>query len=189
MFSDSQGPCLVVDINGSRAKIEIHYIYDALRKIWAFSLLSTCPTTMVYRKILPEMKLAAIKLYENNPFSLNDILDCCALQSPILGYLWDIWILWFKGTSSIPISMWYIRTIPIPFYHTIPCYLIPYQVTSYHTKWLHTTIPKLSQGVWCPFSIYIYYFCRLQYWSIGCHFLWPCSSCFSSDIKLQMEAI
>ena len=25
------------------------------------------------------------------------------LQSPILGYLWGIWILWFKGTSMVPI--------------------------------------------------------------------------------------
>ena len=84
-----------------------------------------------------------------------------SLQSPILGYLWGIWILWFKGTSMVPIPMWYMRTIPIPWYHgmenpyhiplipipcyhTIPCYLIPYQMTSYHTKWPHTIIPKLS---------------------------------------------
>lgn len=27
------------------------------------------------------------------------------LQSPILGYLWGIWILWFKGTSRVPIHV------------------------------------------------------------------------------------
>jgi transposase len=35
---------------------------------------------MVYRKILPNMKLAAIRLYEKNLLSLDDILDCCGLS-------------------------------------------------------------------------------------------------------------
>ena len=48
------------------------------------------------------------------------------LQSPILGYLWGIWILWFKGTSMVPILglvyahhtntmvPWYEKPIPYP---------------------------------------------------------------------------
>ncbi|KIJ93077.1 hypothetical protein K443DRAFT_112609 [Laccaria amethystina LaAM-08-1] len=35
---------------------------------------------MVYRKILPDMKLATIRLYEKNLLSLDDILDCCGLS-------------------------------------------------------------------------------------------------------------
>ena len=40
----------------------------------------SCLTTMVYRKILPDMKLAAVKLYEKNLLSFDDILDCCGLS-------------------------------------------------------------------------------------------------------------
>ena len=40
----------------------------------------SCLTTMVYCKISPDMKLAAIKLYEKNLLSLDDILDCCGLS-------------------------------------------------------------------------------------------------------------
>ena len=118
------------------------------------------------------------------------------LQSPILGYLWGIWILWFKGTSMVPIPglvyehhtntmvPWDGKPIPYPT-HTNT--MLPYHTMSSHTIPYHHT--KLSQGVWGPFSKYINYFCRLQYWSIGCHFLWRGSSCFFWDIKLQMEAI
>ena len=112
-----------------------------------------------------------------------------ALQSPILGYLWGIWILWFKGTSMVPIPRvvyeHHTNTM-LPYqYHVTR----PYHVILYHTKWPHTIIPKLSQGVWGPFSKYINYFCRLKYWSIRCHFLWKGSSCFYWDINLKMEAI
>ena len=40
----------------------------------------SCLTTMVYCKISPDVKLAAIKLYEKNLLSLDDILDCCGLS-------------------------------------------------------------------------------------------------------------
>ena len=98
------------------------------------------------------------------------------LQSPILGYL--------HGTHSEG-GIW----APYQYHGT----MVWKTHTISHSYQYHVTIPyhhtKLSQGVWGPFSKYINYFCRLQYWSIGCHFLWRGSSCFSWDIKLQMEAI
>jgi hypothetical protein len=35
---------------------------------------------LVYHNILPDMKLAAIKLYERNPLYLDDFLNCCGLS-------------------------------------------------------------------------------------------------------------
>ena len=58
---------------------------------------------------------------------------------------------------------------------------IPYHVILYHTIPSYQSYPWVS-GVLFQ-NIYITSAgCRLQYWSIGCHFLWKGSSCFSWDI-------
>ena len=76
-------------------------------------------------------------------------------------------------------------------YHSISYHTKPYHSISYHTIPCHT-IPSFQtchrvSGV--LFTKYENYFCRLQYWSIGLHFLWTGSSHFFWHFKLQVEAI
>ena len=98
----------------------------------------------------------------------------------------------FEGT---PFQSPYHSIIPWYGCH-IPFHVIPYHSMSYHTKPFHTipsyhTIPSFQTchkvaGV--LFLKYENYFCRLQYWSIGLHFLWTSSSHFFWHCKLQVKA-
>ena len=76
--------------------------------------------------------------------------------------------------------------------HTIPCHTIPYHTIPCHTIIPYHTIPSFQtchrvSGVLFP--KYENCFCRLQYWSIGLHFLWTSSSHFFWHCNLQVKAI
>ena len=125
-------------------------------------------------------------LHFSHPFlgtcKVHQFLDLGYLEgTPFQGGIWAPYqyhhtVEW--KTHTIPHSYQYhvtYHTIP---YHTIPFDLIPYHLTSYH----------IIRGVWGPFTKYEKYFYRLQYLSVGLHFLWTASSDFCCHFKLQVEA-
>ena len=98
-----------------------------------------------------------------------------SLQSPNFGDLWGHPILWISEPWGYPIPMWYMGSIPIPWYHgmeisyhipliPIPCHFIPYHWNDRGIPIPEQAIPSFQSchrvsGV--LFTKYEKYFCRL----------------------------